>query len=388
MRVFIVCPANIATGGTELLHQFSKCLSDNHCENYMVYIGGNGVDCPTPEAFLKYEVKYVSGYIDAPDSVLVCPETQVACVTWCRLGTAMIWWLSVDNYLSAYRNIIQRNNMELGIFDLKKRSNVLHFVQSYYARNFLESILEIDKTFFLKDYINDEIINVAMDKYESEPRRNICLYNPKKGYEDLEPVIKACREDILWVPLQGMTARQMAQTMCKSKVYVDFGSHPGKDRIPREAAVCGCCILTNRKGSAAYPGDVNIPGKYKIENTENVDQVLEQIYDLIDNYEERTCEYDSYREGILNEKAEFLRDAQKAIGVLQETVACKKKEASYQPAAYAGTFEAMRNAIRQIEGLMRAAGTEAEASKVMEKLLTADYVMQIVKETMYEGDCG
>jgi len=48
--------------------------------------------------------------------------------------------------------------------------------------------------------------------------------------------------------------------MCVSrKLYVDFGKHPGKDRMPREAAVHGCCIITGRRGAAGNPFDIPIP---------------------------------------------------------------------------------------------------------------------------------
>ena len=44
-------------------------------------------------------------------------------------------------------------------------------------------------------------------------------------------------QDLRWVPLIGMTTEEMRSCMSKSKVYIDFGNHPGKDRIPREAAI-------------------------------------------------------------------------------------------------------------------------------------------------------
>lgn len=69
MRFFIECPAYIATGGTELLHQFSKCLTDRGIENYMIYEGVNPETSvsPTPDSFQKYQVQYVDKYIDTPD---------------------------------------------------------------------------------------------------------------------------------------------------------------------------------------------------------------------------------------------------------------------------------------------------------------------------------
>lgn len=57
MRVYLLAPANVATGGTELLHQYSRCLTDLGIENYMVYPNRDEVKCPTPKTFLKYRVK-------------------------------------------------------------------------------------------------------------------------------------------------------------------------------------------------------------------------------------------------------------------------------------------------------------------------------------------
>lgn len=122
-------------------------------------------------------------------------------------------------------------------FKLAGRTNAVHFVQSYYAKDFVENGLGIAKTYFLKDYINDDIVKVAQLYGGESLRKDVCVYNPKKGYATLKPVIDACRSDIEWVALQGLKPDEMAKVMCQAKVYVDFGNHPGKDRIPREAAV-------------------------------------------------------------------------------------------------------------------------------------------------------
>ena len=121
MRVFLPSP-NMATGGTELLHQFSQYLSESGIENYVIYPDSDGIQCPTPPTFLKYGAKYVSRYIDSPDSILVLTETQLHLINECKKGTAMIWWLSVDNYFYAYQDRLIENNFD--IFGLKDRSNV------------------------------------------------------------------------------------------------------------------------------------------------------------------------------------------------------------------------------------------------------------------------
>ena len=45
--------------------------------------------------------------------------------------------------------------------------------------------------------------------------------------------------------------------------YIDFGPHPGMDRLPREAALAGCIVITNREGAAAHDEDVPLPPEYK-----------------------------------------------------------------------------------------------------------------------------
>ena len=115
-----------------------------------------------------------------------------------------------------------------------------------------------------------------------------------------------------------MKPDQIAMLMCRAKVYIDFGSHPGKDRIPREAAVCGCCIITNREGSAAYAEDVGIPEKYKISDMQDYDRVLETIYDLVDNYSDRSKDYKKYVTTVLGEKAQFERETANMLSIVSE----------------------------------------------------------------------
>ena len=43
----------------------------------------------------------------------------------------------------------------------------------------------------------------------------------------------------------------MTNLLMKSKIYLDFGYHPGKIGL-REAALFGNCVITNLKGSAAF----------------------------------------------------------------------------------------------------------------------------------------
>lgn len=383
MRVFIISPANCATGGTELVHQFARSLIDCGVEAYMLYPDSDGISCPVPEVYWKYNVPYVSKYVDSSDSVLVLAETSFHHIHLCQRGVIMAWWLSVDNYILGYKDWGEGPD----IFNFKARTNVLHFVQSYYAKDFLEKSIGISEVYFLGDYISDEIVGGAALCREKYQRKNICLFNPKKGYDRLEPVIRACRKDIQWVPLTGYKPLEMALVMCQAKLYVDFGNHPGKDRIPREAAVCGCCVLTNREGSAAFQEDVGIPEQYKLDTVEDAEAVLETIYDLIDHYEERVPMYSDYVLAVEKEKEEFIQQVHAAIVLLEEYTReyehvriCQDNLPEHD--GILNSFGSAADQIQQLASKARAACQEGREG-VIHQLLTMDYVIQVMRESIY-----
>ena len=381
MRFFVMCPASIATGGTELLHQFCSLLTQNGIENYMVYLGGDKLH-PTPERFYKYGVKYVSKYVDAEDSILVLPETQVQLVELCRKGIAMIWWLSVDHYFMSY-NIGQERT---DIFGLTTRQNVFHYVQSYYAERFLKEEWKIKECYYLQDYINDDIIRMATERQQMYERKNYILFNPKKGYDRIKPLIEASRKDIQWLPLINYTPEEVAALMLQSKVYIDFGYHPGKDRIPREAAISGCCVITNRMGSARYQQDVNIPDEYRVENQEDLQCVLNKIYDLIDNYDDRKCLYEDYRNNIMHEKIQFEIDLQEMIKRMKKAVIHNQKnEDTLDISEYLGVIGTMYNASVQLQNCISKInkGDQSNKNNMLKELLEIDSTVNVMKEVIY-----
>ena len=114
---------------------------------------------------------------------------------------------------------------------------------------------------------------------------------------------------INWIPIQNMTTEQVKQLLCDSKVYIDFGNHPGKDRFPREAAMCGCCVITGRKGSARNDKDVNIDNSYKIEDNEkNIPIIINKIHECLDNYDKCHKDYENYINKIKGEQKQFEDD--------------------------------------------------------------------------------
>lgn len=176
---------------------------------------------------------------------------------------------------------------------------VHHFYQSQYAYWFLINH-GAQYTYPLFDYINRDYIN---DNLTFENRKDVVLYNPKKGIEITQKLIEE-NPNIEFIPLQGMNREQLKELMTQSKIYIDFGHHPGKDKFPREAASCGCVIITSFEGSAQFFNDVTIDPKYKFDNT--IDGVSDLIKDIFVNYEDHFNSFNLYRK-IINTEVETFK---------------------------------------------------------------------------------
>lgn len=313
MRVFIIGIANFKTGGIEVLHQLAEQLTKRNIDTYLFYLEKElSIYEPVPEVYQKYGTKVVSEFLDAEDSVFIVPECMLSIRNWCTKGKIVVWWLSVDNA------------WQIDFRELAKE-NIIHFAQSYYAKKYLWDEFQIE-SHYLSDYLSASITDYADNNREKFIRENICFYNPQKGYERVSELIARTGRRFLWVPLEGLEPEQMAQRLCTGKVYIDFGHHPGKDRIPREAAYCGCCVITNRRGSAAYEEDVPIPEEYKISDEEDYETIIRQIEYVMQNYDSVREKYYPYIEKIKKEKDIFESEVDQAIQILQGAISEKEEK--------------------------------------------------------------
>ena len=190
----------------------------------------------------------------------------------------------------------------------------MHLTQSEYARQFLASY-GITSIEMLGDYVNEVYLSEA-ERNDNQKKENLVIYNPSKGKLLTEKIIKYCvNENYTFVPLQGMSNEEVLATMKKAKVYIDFGHHPGKDRMPREAAIMNCCIITSTYGAAENDIDIPIDSKYKFNGKNNsFPRIKETISELICNYDIHVKEFAEYRKKILGEKLEFKMQVKNIFG--------------------------------------------------------------------------
>lgn len=304
MRFFNICPAGIESGGPELAHQMCHRLLELGEDAKMFYIKSNTKEPQDVGASAKY-IKYGTSHtttlaeVEREDSVVVFNEGATGLIPFLNNCKKVLWWMSVDNYL------INTDGRDL---DVIRNQVVLHLVQSKYAYEYVKNVVGARKENIM--YVSDYIGDLYMTDIPEIPRQNIALYNPKKGLDKIKPLIEKTTW-LKWVPLINLSEQDMVAYMHIAKVYVDFGNHPGKDRIPREAAICGCAVLTNKKGSAAYQEDVPIPDEYKFEDENQLELIDTTLKSICDDFEAKRSDFNAYRDMIVNEKSKFSEDVRK-----------------------------------------------------------------------------
>ncbi|TFV94566.1 hypothetical protein E4S40_11150 [Algoriphagus kandeliae] len=321
-KIYLVCPANHATGGTEVIHQLANKLTSLGFSNTKIYYLNQTHTNPVHENFLKYNTHHTNYIVDRGENLLIVPEIYTDFLYRYHRIQKSIWWLSVDNYLIkrklnfSFFHLVKKSIRNRKVFLPKKiftfqskdSGKILHLYQSEYAKSFLvKNNISIQKK-ALSDYLNTVFINESL-KY-SFKKDNI-LYNPSKGFEFTKKIISK-RPDLNWFPIQNMRPQEVQDILSISKIYIDFGHHPGKDRLPREAALSGCCIITGKKGAAANKNDISIPEEYKFdEKTVSLASIISKIEDCLQNYSLRVKDFTEYCENIKKEEQVFEESVRK-----------------------------------------------------------------------------
>ena len=311
-KFYIVCPAGAQTGGPEALHVLGfelRKLGINAIMNYVmtkeINVDQSSSDV-VGERFKIFNVPYVFDIQDEEDNVYVVPEVFPSLLNKYMHVQKVFWWLSVNNYIGGVEAISLTDAVD---FD---DDSILHLAQSHYAMELLK-IAGVKRKHFLSDYLREDFCTQNVD-FSGRNRENIILYNPKKGYETTQKIISAAPE-LNFVSLSDMTPPQLRDLMQKSKIYIDFGHHPGKDRLPREAALQGNIIITGNKGAAAFDEDLPILPKYKLDQSNlDINEVVSLIKTCLQDYDKHIQDFSYYRQWIKLDKEKFIFNLRQLIG--------------------------------------------------------------------------
>lgn len=239
-KTFVVlCPGRKTTGGPEALHQLVNELNQvPGVEGLMYYVGGLGPGV-VEEYWDAYDIR-VTERLDVPGAAYVLPEVYDPASMPPVPGRKWCWWLSARRF-----------------FPLAAYAGFHHLFQSAYARERLGA-LGLDGM-MLTDYLRE-----TFGATGTRPKEDLVAYNGTKSALAMMR-LRLAHPGLRCVALLGMSHDAVRDTLARAKVYVDFGAHPGCDRLPREAALLGCVVITNREGAAAYDEDVPLPAGLKLE---------------------------------------------------------------------------------------------------------------------------
>jgi hypothetical protein len=334
-KIYVACPAQTATGGPELLQQLVFHLRKELGLNAFIYYYPSSCSEPVHPDYLAYENPYCSFIEDSTDNLLIVPESKPTLellVPFKNIRKA-IWWLSIDNYylshfLASKKNgFLKRAVNKLcsffswpDVFEIHLTSSIekmfapmdnptvasadFHFTNSYRGMEYLiqQGLAQVK---YLSEYLNLEFLNLQTNL---KMKQNIVAYNPKKGGLFTRMLIQKA-PNITFVPIENLEREGVISLLKKAKVYIDFGNHPGKDRLPREAAILQCCVITGKRGSADNNKDVTIPEDYKFDDSiENQEVILETIRQCLQSYEKNLEQFEKYRSIIRAEPQQFIHD--------------------------------------------------------------------------------
>lgn len=311
-KMQVVCPPGVTTGGPEALHQLVHAARQQGLDARVVYLPRKkGIPAEPAQPYKIYDVQIDAELDDAAGTLIVVPEDQTWRLRSIKRADKAIWWLSIDHHFSSIKQE-QRKRFKhwLGLnrpFNLDKPDPaVWHLAQSEYARLFLVG-KGLQRVQMLTDYLRDDFVAAVTQSTSVGQRLRRVAFNPKKGWEQTQKIMALAGDAIEFVRLENMRPDQVRDTLLTAMVYMDFGHHPGRDRIPREAGICGCGVITGRRGSAANQVDVPIDAMYKIDESapDFAQQAVRVLLDILDQRERHQSAFDGYRQVISDQKRTF-----------------------------------------------------------------------------------
>ena len=276
------------TGGPENIHLTVSIINQMCNANVakVIYITNHPGNVSLYPDIQNVAFASIAEIEDIPTNFVVLPEIyhvdkirQTTGIINCQY---VVWWQSFIN--ACVNNALTNWSLP----------GVLHAFHSYYEYAMVRPHLTLGQTyFFLTDFIAEEYTSTKMEEFLDEKEPIVCFNGHKDNLSK-----KLCEEaKIPFIEIKNMDREGVNTVLKKCQVYVDMGSHPGKDHMPREAAMYGCVVITNKSGSAAYHEDVPIETKVIHES-----ELIPLVEEVLKNYTSYLSKQTSYRKMICDEK--------------------------------------------------------------------------------------
>ncbi len=323
-KIYVLCPGNNRSETAERCHQLASQLLRLNIETYMIYLPSVedfNAENPVDAAYEKYNIPYDSGAEDDEQNILIVPEVAATYLYLTKKARRVLWWVDVNAFLrdiaikaaDLMENILAEPMPRFFSFN-RFDADIEHWAQSEYARQFLKvNGVPEEKIYSVGDHLTQNFIDAAQNS-KLTGKRNLVAYR-KTGGKDFTEVVKDLSETE-WLPVEDARPEIVQKLFNRAKVYVDFGELASKDQLLREAALSNCVIITGKRGVMANDIDVDIPAEFKFEETiESAPDVAIKIQDAIKNFKAELAKQQDFRDKILREKTDMLKELQTALEI-------------------------------------------------------------------------
>lgn len=294
-RVFVLYPRGASTGGPEALHQLVDALRSLGQDATLVPFSQTR-NRTRSASYQRYDAPESALIDDRPGNAVIAPESALDRLRSVRRATRICWWLSVDYALPFFarqeradRHFVRKlgaqhsrwsPTLASAIYSragsLTPRTELfresLHIAQSAYARAYLQTHVGLASS-----VVSDYIARDGVDPIVAPVSRGRSIaYNPKRsGW--VPQVLSDLLPDIQWRPIENMDSAGVRAALSQTTVYFDPGFHPGRDRLPREAALAGAVTVPAFRGSACYWEDMPLPWEHKVSVSDDFPREAQRI---------------------------------------------------------------------------------------------------------------
>lgn len=323
-KIYVLCPGNNRSSTADNCHELCKQLMIFGVEVCMIYLPANdkfNPYNPVDEMYRKYNIPYDSGVEDSERNILIVPEIAANFLYFTKKTRRILWWLNVNNFLrdiavktvKHFENILNSPMPRFFSFN-RYDSDIEHWAQSEYARQFLKvNGVPDEKIFTVTDFLDNIFFEVLPLK--NSAKKNLIAYRKIQG-SDFTDIVKELASGVEWQPVENLTPGIVQKLFLDAKIYVDFGEHPAKEKLVREAAISNCVVITSKHGAAANDVDINISDEFKFEETiKDAVKVADKIQSALQNFEGELSKQNKFREKILREKYSFVQQIKNALEI-------------------------------------------------------------------------
>lgn len=257
-----------------------------------------------PSAFVEAYQPYQPVHCDRipldSDTLCVFPEAKAGLAFSWKHSPKAIWWLSVDNFKLTHPHLLNSSTLR----KLFEDESILHLYQSSYAHDFLRS--HGARTVRpLYDYTSSCYSECNPQDYSSQKTVDFAFF-PKKGKQLADKFLQTGAQDLSRIAIEGMNQSQVKQALASSRLYVDFGHHPGKDRVPREAACMGNILFLHDQGAASFFEDHPLHSDYIFTSLDvHNGSLLSKVQQVLSDPDLHFKRQAQYRHRVKMEREEF-----------------------------------------------------------------------------------